>query len=242
MGVFSKAPYRRVALAAAAALALSGTAKAGPPFVTDDPEPTDLHRWEIYDFAGGTREERQTGTRVGIDLNYGAAKDLQVTLSLPFSKDPGGPRAFGDVEVAAKYKLLHQGEGHFGADVAFFPRVFLPTGRRTTRARILLPLWVGRDVGRWSLFGGGGYVINPGKGQKNYWQQGMVVTRRMARGVEVGLEYYGQGGAGAGERPIHGLNVGAVIHVAGPYSLLGSFGRGLNRRQTIFYSSLKLDL
>ena len=85
-------------------------------------------------------------------------------------------------------------------------------------------------------------VINPGAGQRNYWQQGVVVTRQMARGLQLGVEYYGQGVTTAGERPIHGVNVGAVVHLRGPFSLLGSFGQGLNRRQTIFYSSLKLDL
>lgn len=242
MGISLTGLCRCGAWALAASLVLPATAKAGPPYVTDDPEPTDFHKWEIYNFAAGARDEGQTSTDLGIDLNYGAAKDLQLTLSLPLSKDPGGPRALGDVEMAAKYKFLHQGKGHFGADVAFFPRVFLPTGRGTTRARLLLPLWMGRDFGRWSLFGGGGYVINLGKGRGNYWQQGMVVTRQVARGVQLGVEYYGQGPGGVGERPIHGLNLGAVVHLTGPFSLLGSLGRGLNRRQTIFYSALKLDL
>ena len=215
---------------------------AGPPFITDDPEPTDLHKWEIYNFVGGTREGGQTSTDVGADLNYGGAKDLQLTLSLPFAKDPGSARVIGDIEVAAKYKFLHQGAGNFGADVAFFPRVFLPTGRGTTRARLLLPLWAQRDFGKWSVFGGGGYVLNPGAGQSDYLQQGVVVTRQMAPGFQLGLEYYGAGPASQGDRPIHGLNLGTVIHLKGPFSLLGSFGQGLNRQQTVFYSSLKLDL
>ena len=37
---------------AALLLAVPTVAWAGPPFVTDDPEPTDLHKWEIYSFAG----------------------------------------------------------------------------------------------------------------------------------------------------------------------------------------------
>ncbi len=64
----------------------------------------------------------------------------------------------------------------------------------------------------------------------------------MAPGLQSGLEYYGNGRAAVGERPIHGLNLGTVIHLKGPLSLLGAMGQGLNSKQTIFYNSLKLDL
>ena len=37
------------------ALAAAGPAWAGPPFVTDDPEPTDLGHWEIYDFVSASQ-------------------------------------------------------------------------------------------------------------------------------------------------------------------------------------------
>ena len=232
----------RRALLAALLVAAPGLAFAGPPFITDDPEPTEVHKWEIYTFAAATREGGQTGTDVGVDLNYGGARDLQLTLSLPFAKDPGSPRALGDIELAAKVKFLHQGAGNFGADVAFFPRLYLPTGRGTTRARLLLPLWAQRDFGKWSVFGGGGYVLNPGPGQRDYLQQGVAVTRQLAPGFQLGLEYYGAGPASVGDRPIHGLNLGAVIHLAGPFSLLGSVGQGLNRQQTVISSALKLDL
>lgn len=231
---------RLLCTAALIALAAPGVALAGPPFVTDDPEPTDLHKWEVYNFAAGTREGGETSTDIGADLNYGAAKDLQLTLSLPFAKDPGSARAIGDIEVAAKYKFLHQSGGL--ADVAFFPRAYLPTGRGSTRTRLLLPLWAQRDWGKWSLFGGGGYVLNPGAGQRNYWQHGAVLARQMRPGFQLGLEYYGAGPSALGERAVHGVNLGTVIHLAGPFSLLGSVGQGLNRQQTIFYTALKLDM
>ena len=55
------------------------TAWAGPPYVTDDPEPTDLGKWEIYGFGDGTRFAHSTEAATGFDINYGAAKDLQLT-------------------------------------------------------------------------------------------------------------------------------------------------------------------
>lgn len=221
---------------------LTNAAVAGPPFVTDDPEPTDYHKWEIYNFAGGGREGGITSLDTGLDLNYGGFKDVQLTAVFPLHTETGAPLDTGDVELAAKFKFLHQGEKAFGVAVTFFPRVFLPTGRGSRYAQILLPIWAQRDFGKWSSVFGGGYTINPGPGNRDYIVQGVVLTRQVRKGFQLGLEQYYQGRMQDGARPTLGVNVGTTIHIKGPFSLLGSFGQGLNRPQTIFYTSLKLDL
>ena len=226
---------------AALLLAVPTVAWPGPPFVTDDPEPTDLHKWEIYSFAGFSRADRESTLDSGVDLNYGAVKDVQLTVVLPLHTESGQPLDVGDVQMAAKFKLLHQKPGTASVDLTFFPRVFLPTGRGSRRAQLLLPVWVQRDAGKWSVFGGGGYTLNPGAGNRDYWVRGIAVTRQVRDGFQLGLEYYGQGATADGERRIDGINLGTVIHIAGPYSLLASFGQGLNRPQTIAYTALKLD-
>jgi len=235
-------PRTRILATLALVVLAAGSARAGPPFITDDAEPTDYHKWEIYNFATGTREGGATSADFGLDLNYGGLRDVQLTATLPLHAESGQSVAAGDVELAVKYKFMHQRELGILPDVAVFPRVFLPTGRGSTSAQLLLPLWVQKDYGKWSLFGGGGYILNPGPGQLNHWQAGFVVNRQVAPGFQLGLEYYGAGRRAIGERPIHGLNLGTQIHLKGPFSLLGAFGQGLNRKQTVFYSSLKLDL
>jgi hypothetical protein len=45
----------------AAFLILSSSASAGPPFMTDDPEPTDYQHWELYVFSQGTHATGETG-------------------------------------------------------------------------------------------------------------------------------------------------------------------------------------
>ena len=217
-------------------------ALAGPPFVTDDPVPTDPGHWEIYNFASLTGEMGTTSADMGVDLNYGALRDVQLTATLPLHVETGAPLDVGDVELAAKYRFAHQHAGMFSADIAFFPRVFLPTGRGVSRAQVLLPVWLQHDFGPWSLFGGGGYMLNPGPGQRNYWQQGMVVARQIRPGWQLGIEYYGHSRDGDTTRRVDGLNVASTIHIKGPFSWLASAGRGLNRSQTIVYTALKLDL
>lgn len=230
----------------AAAIALAALpaspARAGPPFVTDDPEPTDLKHWEIYNFVSGTREFGADALDGGVDLNYGGARDLQLTATLPLHVESGAPLDSGSVELAVKYRFAHQAPDRISADIALFPRVILPTARGARRAQVLLPIWLQRDFGKWSLFGGAGYTLNPGPDQRNYWQQGLVLTRQMRPGLQLGLEYYGQARTSVDDRPVHGANLAAIVHIHGPFSWLVSAGKGLNRPQTIAYTALKLDL
>lgn len=130
---------------------------AGPPYQSDDPEPTDYGHYEIYAFNKATRSKGDLSGASGIDFNYGAASDLQLTATLPvgFDLPSNGMPAFGlsNVELAAKYRFLHQDT--FGFDVAVFPRVFLPSGSRQVgdgQASLLLPIWVQKDWGEWSAF------------------------------------------------------------------------------------------
>ena len=62
---------------------LARPALAGPPYISDDPEPTDYGHFEIYGFTTGTATRDNTTGQAGIDFNYGALPDLQVTVVLP---------------------------------------------------------------------------------------------------------------------------------------------------------------
>ncbi|KUR74686.1 hypothetical protein [Novosphingobium sp. FSW06-99] len=217
-------------------------AYAGPPFVTDDPEPTDPGHWEIYNYAGGTLQPGNNATQFGWDINYGPVKDVQLTTTLPLATQTGQPFGLGDAEFAIKVKVLHHDDGVIPLDISVFPRVIVPTAHGSTQTQVLLPVWAEHDWDGWSVFGGGGYTLNPGAGNRDYWQQGVVVTHMVRAGFMLGLEYYGQSRDSLTERAVTGVNLGTQIHLAGPFSLLGAFGQGLNRKQTVFYTSLKLDL
>jgi len=97
---------------AALALALAApAARAGPPYVTDDPEPTDTGHWEIYNFITATHTPGDTSGQGGFDINYGAAKDLQLTAVIPIDLESGARAGLGDIELAVKYRFLHQADG-----------------------------------------------------------------------------------------------------------------------------------
>jgi hypothetical protein len=243
---------RRPKLLPLVLLALPAAAAAGPPYVSDDPEPTDYRHWEIYLFATGGGREGETAADGGVDLNYGAAPDLQLTAVLPLSYEraAAGTRfGAGDVELAAKYKFLHQRKGGALPDVAFFPRAFLPTARAglgTGRLQLLLPLWAQKDFGKWALFGGGGYQFNPGAGNRGYWLTGLGLTRSVSDKLTLGAEIYHRGPDAEGGKAFTGINAGLSYKLKPPYSLLLSIGPGLQHRREegryAVYAALKLDL
>lgn len=223
---------------------------AGPPFVSDDPQPTDAGHWEVYGFTGGTHVSGRIDGATGFDINYGGAKDLQLTAVVPLNYQTGwgGTAGIGNLEIAAKYKFLHQTDGSSLPDIAFFPRVFLPTAGcafGSGRLSILLPLWAQKDIGKWSLFGGGGYDVNPGKGQRDFWLTGLGVQRALTDRLMLGGEIYRQTADADDARSFSAINFGLTYRLDPHWSLLAAAGPGIEHAQTqghaTFYMALKAD-
>jgi hypothetical protein len=221
---------------------LARPAAAGPPYVADDPEPTDYKHFEIYTFNSGTAAQGGTSGATGIDFNYGAAPDLQLTATVPagFDHSDGSPTSFGasNIELAAKYRFLHQSD--VGLDVSIFPRVFLPSGSSAVGnsfASLLLPIWVQKDWGDgWSAFGGGGCVISSGNAQ-NFCETGGVLTYQLLPKLQVGAELFHQTADTAGTPASTSLGLGVRYDLNDTYHLLGYVRRGIeNTDETDQYS------
>lgn len=228
-------------------LLAAAPAFAGPPFITDDPEPTDTGHWEIYAFSDGQDGSSSADIDAGLDLNYGPVRDVQLTATLPLSFEHergsqwrGGT---GDVELAVKYRFLRDEKS--GISVALFPRVFLPTStfRNGERTQLLLPLWAQKDFGSTSLFGGGGYEINPGSGNRDFWQEGAAVTHDFARGFTGGVEVAHQGPDSDGGTGETDAGAGIIVRLSGIASFLASGGPTWAHHRTgcHFYASLGLN-
>ena len=224
-------------------------ARAGPPYVTDDPAPTDYGHYETYLFTGGATARDGTGVTAGIDFNYGAAKDLQLTAVLPYAWDAprnaataSGP---GNIELAVKYRFLHQDTA--GLDVAFFPRVFLPAGSAAVGERnssLLLPLWIGRSGERWSSFGGGGCAIHRGGDARDYCTVGWAVTTQLSPSVEFGAEIHHRTADTRAGDASTGIGIGITVDLSDHLHLMASAGPGLGARDTtdhaLWYAALQL--
>lgn len=213
----------------AAAILMPATLHAGPPFLTDDPEPTDTGHWEIFaplfEIEGSGRDNEGS---LGVEINYGAAEDVQLTLGLAaaFAHDGTGSRwGAGDLEASIKYRFYHDEAAQL--QIAAFPGITLPTASKgigAGRVTALLPLWGQKDWGKWSLFGGGGYAINPGSDNRNYWTGGVAVSRHFTDRLLIGMETNWQGADSVGGKASTNIGVGAIYDLPGPMRLLASGG------------------
>jgi hypothetical protein len=216
-------PSRLGAVLWAIASLTSGSAWAGPPYITDDPEPTRTGGWENYLYISGTNTPGTTAGQAGVELNYGAAKD-----------------------IGAKYRFLGSASDSWLPDAAVFPAVTVPTGARgfdTGHASLFIPVWLEKDFGKWSTFGGGGYDVNPGVGQQNYTFVGWAVTRSFGEHLNLGVEIYHQTPTISGGAALTNLGFGAIYQMTKHWAVMASGGPGLERPSrsgaSAFYISLQ---
>ena len=242
-------PLRSAAiLALAAGLAASGPAAAGPPFLTDDPEPVDFHHFEINSaYQEFDSRQVRNGTGPLFDINYGLLPDLQahVGVAMSFNQAPGQHLAYGyaDTELGLKYRFVQEDETGWRPQVAFYPNVEIPTGNAALGlgagyTRVYLPLWAQKSFGNWTAFGGGGYWINQHEDNRNYWFSGLVVQRKITDKLSLGPELFHitantVGGASSAAivdtngKAATGFNFGGTYEVAEGNAILFSAGRGL---------------
>jgi hypothetical protein len=236
-----------LAMSVAALALLSSPALAGPPFVTDDPEPTDYRYYELYLFSQGTNAMGgPSGIAPSCDCNYGMLPNVQLHFQpgLAISRPGGQALQWGvaDTEFGIKYRFIEQDKRSWVPSVAIYPLLEAPTGDAarglgTGRTHAFLPLWIQKDFGDWTTFGGGGYWINPGRGNKNFWFAGWVLERQITDKLTLGAELFHETPEEIGGRQSTGFNIGGIYNFDEHYHLLFSFGKGLQHaRETNEFS------
>ncbi len=212
---------------------------AGPPFLTDDPEPVDLHHVEVNLIGQRTRAAIGRSGSVSGEVNVGCAAETQCHLALPVTfNDPASGRShagLGDVELGVKYRFLDR--PHDGWSAGVYPTLFLPTGDAgrslgNGRAQLLLPLWVQRTSGQWGWDAGIARLINRAPDARSNWFAGLLVRRSFGERLSLGAELYRRTPTAAGEPSVSGFNVGAIFSVSSRQNLLISAGRGLTHVAT----------
>jgi len=176
------------------------SAHAGPPFLTDDPDPVPYHHWELYGFV---TQDISNGTKVlnapAAEINNGVAPNTQVHFILPettFSADGYSASTVGDAEVGVKYRFATETKNR--PEIGMFPLLELPSGSAAEgtgngRAWTKLPMWLEKDWGPWVSYGGGGIALNSAPGQRNYGFGGVLVQRTLNPKLSLGGEIYLQG-------------------------------------------------
>lgn len=178
----------------------AGRAWAGPPFLTDDPEPVPYQHKEFYLFS--TYDDGPDGKTVqgpAIEFNYGFAPDFMFHMVVPYTLfyPDTGPvgRGLGDIELGVKYRFLH--ESADTPEVGVFPFVEVPTGnamRGTGNGQVWyrIPVWAQKSWGPWTTMGGGGYVVNRAPGARDHWFGGWQIQRAVDDALTLGGEVFAQ--------------------------------------------------
>jgi hypothetical protein len=91
----------------------------------------------------------------------------------------------------------------------------------------LIPLWLQKSFGPWMTYGGGGYWINPGSGNHNFWYLGWLVQVKLADYAAVGTEIFYTTPDHVGGDGNFRFNVGCVLDVNDHHHLLLSGGRSI---------------
>jgi hypothetical protein len=218
-------------------------ALAGPPYITDDPEPTDTGHWENYLY---TESAHLSGQRVtpeaGIEINYGAFADTQLTWSIPLNPNPG-PGGMGVVWAplggGVKYRFIEEDDNGWRPQVAFFPQISIPVGpaNRGAPTTELLPIWMQKSFGAWTAFGGGGYTNNPGPGNRNFTNYGLALQRQVVDNLALGVEMFGQTRDSVAGRASTAVGMAAIFDFNDTWHLVSSANTGIvNARQSDLFS------
>jgi hypothetical protein len=216
------------------ALLVSQRTIAGPPFRTDDPIPVPYLHGELYLFSTGVFDSGgKSGIGPAVEFNYGAFPNTQfhIVVSFAFSvpKNEVSHVGFGDTEAGVKYRFVDQTD--VMPDIGVFPLIEIPTGNASKelgngKAQIYLPVWLQKDIGKWTIYGGSGYWINPGPGNKNWDFSGILIQYNFTDSLFLGTELFHQTPATYNSQGFTGLHFGGGIPVVKNYQILFSADMG----------------
>jgi hypothetical protein len=209
---------------------------AGPPYLTDDPDPVEYGHLEVIPFYALDRAA--DGSEIqgpGADISYGLAPDMHLNLVPVFirSSPDGGPSAygFGDFRMALKWRFVHETDDR--PEIAFYPAVVFPTGNAAKglgngQVSYQFPFWLEKNWGTgWSSYGGGGWTLNRAPGQRDYFYGGWQVQKQLGASWNLGGEIYSQGASGLGAAGYTALNAGGSYKLTESTSFIFTFGHSV---------------
>lgn len=238
----------------------SASAIAGPPFQTDDPEPVEFRHYEFYIFGSSDGTPVETDfSAPAAEFNWGAAPNLQIHAVLPLgailpSGNPAylpggtGPNAYGltDLEIGAKYRWVK--ETKYRPMIGTFTMIEAPTGSYSKGLGVgktwyKLPVWLQKDWGQWTTYGGAGYEIVPQTDYRDFAYEGWLLQRNFGKKWTLGAEIFHHGIEGFATpqtRAATMVDLGGYYYFRNPgFQLLFAYGHSV-AGQTENYAYLGL--
>jgi hypothetical protein len=213
---------------------VTGSTQAGPPFVTDDPEPAPPGGWEInipFIIERGSGSTEMDAPL--FDLNYGLP-DIQLKLEVPIKivhEDSNGTAAgTGDLLIGVKWRFFNSGKSQ--VQLGVYPQMLLPTGNHARglgegRTAFVLPLLVQKSWGKWTLYGNVGFWWQTAVETRNYVYAGAVLERDINERLTLGAELFGNSPKERGGRSDVAFNLGGSWKLSTHLNLLFTAGRDI---------------
>ena len=222
-------------------------AHAGPPFATDDPEPAENGHFENYLFVEGAHaDDANHYPNAGVEINYGASENVQLSWSLPLSLNPTGGMGlvWEQLGGGVKYRFIQEDENGWRPQVGFFPQVFIPYGPPSHQEKVtgLLPIWIQKSFGPWTAFGGGGYNINPGTGNRDFLSYGWALQRQINDRLSLGAEIFGESKDADDGRGSTAVGFGGIYDFTKDWHVVGSVNTAIAGERSNDYFSYNLAL
>jgi hypothetical protein len=208
--------------------------QAGPPFVTDDPEPPPPGGWEINVPFIIERSSGKTEMDAPLfDLNYGVPS-VQLKLEFPISivhEDGSGTSAgAGDLLLGVKWRFYNNEKSH--VQLGIYPQVLVPTGDPARdlgegRTAFVFPLLAQQNWDKWTLYGNVGFWWQTATEEQNYIYAGAVLEREFNERLTLGVELFGNSPKERGSRSDVAFHVGGTWKLTEHLNLLFAGGRDI---------------
>lgn len=213
------------------AVVLRSIAVAGPPFLTDDPQPVDYQHWEFYLASQQQYHGHDVNaTLPHIEINYGAVQNVQLHVVFPMSfvhEQGESHYSYSNTEVGIKFRFIQ--ESDYIPQIGTFPMIEIPTAINTISpnqnlTQVYLPIWFQKSWGDCTTYFGGGYWNNPGSNNKNWIFTGWEVQYDFSKSMTLGGEIYFHTADTEDGKPTSGFNLGGYLNVTENHHILFSFG------------------
>jgi hypothetical protein len=224
---------RRALTVAGCFLALD-LATAGPPFVTDDPEPPPPGGWEInIPFILERTPGKTEMDAPLLDLNYGLP-DVQLKLEFPLKiaedDKTGSSVGPGDILVGVKWRFLNNEDSHL--QLGTYPQLLLSSGDRARglgegQPAFVLPLVAQKSWDKWTVYGNVGFWWQTAAETRNYFYAGAVLEREINERLTLGAELFGNSPKERGGRADVAFNLGGIWKLNEHVNLIFAGGRDI---------------
>jgi hypothetical protein len=223
---------------------------AGPPFQTDDPEPVEYKHWEYYISSINSLQHNSfSGTLPHFEVNYGLIRNVQVHLLLPLNytlmQHQNMHYGYGYTELGMKYRFIQ--ETDHSPQVGVFPILEIPTVPANEfnngRVQLYLPIWVQKSWDKLTTYGGGGFWINPGTGNTNWYFAGWEAQYDFLKAFTLGCELYYHSSMTVDSKSSMGFNLGGLVNSSEKAHFIFSVGHTfINESSINAYAGLLITI